>query len=86
MAKEDAILDFRFKNKHLLEERKHNELMNGKHKKVCMSLGYFEHFVVLISAVTGCVSVSAFALLVGILFGFASFAVVLNISAITAGI
>ena len=35
--------------------------MSEKHKKVCRALNYFEHFLVLISAVSGCVSVSAFA-------------------------
>ena len=44
-----------------LEEIKNNDLMSEKHKKVCRALNYFEHFLVLISAVSGCVSVSAFA-------------------------
>ena len=43
--------------------------MCKKHKKVCRVLNYTEHAVVLISAITGCVSISAFASLVGIPIG-----------------
>ena len=39
--------------------------MSEKHKKVFRALNYFEHFIILVSAVTGCVLVSAFPLLVG---------------------
>ena len=44
----------------LWEEIKHDVLMNEKHKKTCKYLNYVEHLFVLVSAVTGCVSVSAF--------------------------
>ena len=40
--------------------------MSKKHKKVCRVLNYIEHLFILISAVTGCVSISAFAYLVDI--------------------
>ena len=33
--------------------------MNEKHEKVCMTLNYVEHFLVFISVVSSCVSVSA---------------------------
>ena len=39
--------------------------MSNKHKKICTNLSYIEHFFVLASAVTGCISVSAFASLLG---------------------
>ena len=45
-----------------------------------------EHLLILTSAVTGCVSISAFSSLVGLPIGTASSAVALKICAITAGI
>ena len=48
---------------------------NEKHKKVCWTLNYFENFLVFVSAIIGCVSVSAFASLVGVSVDMASFAV-----------
>ena len=58
--------------------------MSQKHKKVCRVLSYIELY--LISAVTGCVSISVFASLVGIRIGITSSAVGLKICVITAGI
>ena len=49
--------------------------MNKKHKKVCRVLNYNEYSLILISAVTGCVSISAFASLAGTLIGIRSSAV-----------
>ena len=46
--------------------------MYRKQKKVCRTLSYIEHFLVLAFAVTGCISISAFASLAGILIGIAS--------------
>ena len=40
--------------------------MHKKHKKVCTTLNYIEHFLILASTITGCVSISAFASLIGI--------------------
>ena len=57
---------------YLLEEIKHNDLMSEKHKKVCRALNFFEHFFVFISAISGCVSISAFDLLVVVPVGIAS--------------
>ena len=37
-----------------------NELISKKHKKVCRVLNYIEHSLVLISTITGCISISAF--------------------------
>ena len=53
---------------------------------MCRNLNYVEHLLILASTVTGCVSISAFASLVGILVGIVSFAVGMTISTITAGI
>ena len=60
--------------------------MSKKQKKFCTDLNYIEHLLILASTVTGCVSISSFALLVGIPVGIASSAVELKICAITAGI
>ena len=51
-----------------------------------MNLNHIEHLLILASAVTGCVSNSAFASLLGVFIGTASFAVESKICAITAGI
>ena len=57
-----------------------------KRKKVYTTLNYIKHFVILASTITGCISISTFASLVGILIGITSSAVGLEICAITAGI
>ena len=49
-------------------------------------LNYFEHFLLLISAVSGCVSISAFVSLFNIPVGNTSSAVELKMCALTAGI
>ena len=46
--------------------------MSKKHKKVCTTLNYIEHFVILGSTITGCVFISTFASLVGIPIGILS--------------
>ena len=60
--------------------------MSEKHKKVCKTLSYFEHFLVFVFAVSGCVLISVFASLVGVPAGIESSAVGLKICAITAEI
>ena len=41
--------------------------MRKKRKKFSAILNYIEHFLILASAVTGCISISAFASLLGIM-------------------
>ena len=60
--------------------------MSENHKNVCRSLNYFDHFLAFVCAVIDCVSVLAFASLVGVLFCIARSTVWLNIFTITAGI
>ena len=60
--------------------------MSKKHKKVCRFLNYIGHLLILITAVTGCVSISAFASLAGIPIGIMSSAIRLKICVTTAGI
>ena len=50
---------------------------------MCRDLNHFQHFRKFISAASGCVSISAFDLLVSVLLGIASSAVGLNICAVT---
>ena len=57
---------------YLVEEINQNELMSQKHKKVCRILNDIEHSLIVISTITGCISLSAFASLVGIPVGIAS--------------
>ena len=75
---------------YLIEEINRNELMSKKHEKDCRVLSYIDHSFILInqliSTVTECVSISAFASLVGVPIGIISSAIGLKICAITAGI
>ena len=68
-----------------LEEIKPNDLISEKHKKVCRGLNYFEYFLVSISPVIGCISISAFASLAGTAVGITSSAVGLKACGITSG-
>ena len=91
MVEENISQEFRLKNidetrNYLIEEINRNELMSKKHKKVCTTLNYIEHFLILGSTITGCVSISAFASLVGIPIGIASSTIGLKICVITTGI
>ena len=60
--------------------------MSKKHKKVCRILNYIHHLLIVISTITECVSISAFASLVGIPIEITSSAIGLKICAITARI
>ena len=61
MAEESISQEFRLKNiwnKKLFNWRNNqNELMNKKHKKVCTTLSYIEHFLILGSTNTECISI-----------------------------
>ena len=60
--------------------------MSKKRKKVCRILNYIDDLLTVISTITECVSISAFASLVGIHIGLTSTATGLKTCAITAGI
>ena len=60
--------------------------MSEKHKQVSRVLNCFEHFLIFISAFSGCVSISVFALLFSVLAVIASSTLGLKICAITARI
>ena len=61
-----------------------NKLMSEQHKKVWTVLNYIEHFLILASAVTRCISIYGFAFLLGTPVGIASSAIRLKICSITA--
>ena len=95
MPEENMNKEFRLKKidgvkKYLIEKINRNELMSKKHEKDCKILSYIDHSFILInqliSTVTECVSISAFASLVGVPIGIISSAIGLKICAITAGI
>ena len=52
---------------YLIREINQNELMSKKHKNICKVLNSIENLLIVISTITGCVSISAFASVVGIL-------------------
>ena len=69
--------EFRLKNtkkirNYFTEEIRQNELICKKHKKVCMTVNYIEHFLTLASAATGCIPISVFAYLLVIPIGITS--------------
>ena len=59
--------------------------MSKKHKEICIILNYSEHFLILSSTITWCVSISASASLVGVSVGITSSAIGLKNCSITAG-
>ena len=74
---ENMSQEFNLKNidetrNYFLEVIKQNELMNRKYKNVCTTQNYIEHFLILASAFTGCISISTFASLIGIPIGIKS--------------
>ena len=60
--------------------------MGKKHENVCRALNYIKHFLILISTVRRCFSISSFAYLVGIIIVLTNYAVGLKICVITASI
>ena len=91
MAEENIRQEFRSKNinetkNYFLEKIIQNELISKKHKKVCTILNYIQHFLILASTITGCISSFAFTFLLGIPSGITSSAIGLKICVITSGI
>ena len=84
MSEENISHEFRLKNvdetrNYFIEEINQNELLSKNYKMVCRVLNYIKYLLILASAITGCVSISAFVSLVLISIG-------IKICAITAGI
>ena len=85
MTKGNLNLDFSRKNR-WNEEIKDNELMSKKLQKVCKVLNYPKYILIFVSPVSGCDSISEFALLVENTVGITSSEIGLKIFAITAAI
>ena len=88
MSEENINQEFRLKKideirNYLIKEINQNELMIKKHKKFCRVLNYIDYLLIVTSTNTGCVSISAFASLVGIPIGITSSGIGLKICAIT---
>ena len=88
---EEASPEFRSREidetrNYFIDEVKHNDLMSGKYKKSCKYLKYAEHLLILASAITGCISISAFASLDAIPVVITSSVVGIKVLAVTAGI
>ena len=79
MSQELRLKNINDTRNYFLEEIKQNELMSKKHKKVCTTLNYIEHFLMLPSTITGYISISIFASLVGIPIEITSFRIGLKI-------
>ena len=82
--------EFRLKNInetkiYFLEEINQNKLMSKIDKRVCITLNYIEYFLILASKITECISISAFASLLGVSIVITNPAIELKICAITAG-
>ena len=92
MVEENISQDLKLKNidqkiNYFVEEIEQYESMFKKHKEVCTSFNYIEHFLfILDSTVTECISIFASASLVGIPIGIISSVIGLKTCSITAGI
>ena len=91
VSEKNKSQEFRLKNidettNYLIEDINQNELISRKHKKVCRAFNYIQHLLILVSTVTRCISISAFASLVGIPIGIMSSVTGSKICVITAGI
>ena len=71
---------------YFLEEINQNKLMSKIDKRVCITLNYIEYFLILASKITECISISAFASLLGVSIVITNPAIELKICAITAGV
>ena len=82
---------FRLKNiderrNYFLKEIEQNKLMSGRNKKISTALNYIGHVLVLVSIIIGCISISGFASLLGLLVGITSSTIGWKVFLITTGI
>ena len=90
MVEENRSPKFRLRNidetrNYFLEKIKHNELMSRKDKKVSTTLNHI-HFLISISAIKECISISDFTSLIGNPIGITSSVIGLKICQINVGI
>ena len=86
ISQEYRLKDINETRNYFSEKIDQSELISKKHKKGCTSLSHIEHFLISVSLSTGCISVSAFASLIGISKGITSSAIGFKICATDAGI
>ena len=86
MSQESRLKNIDEARNYFAKEIKQYELVSKKHNKVCITLNYIENFLILPSTITGCISISTFASLIGIPIGITSSAIGLKICVVTAGI
>ena len=91
MLEENINQEFRLKKideirNYLIEEINQNKLISKKHINFCTVLNYVDHSLIVISTITVCTSISAFASLIGIHIGITSSAIALKTCVIFAGI
>ena len=86
MSQEVRLKNIGETRNHLLEEIEQNELMSRKYKKVCTTLTYFEHFLILAATIIGCISIFVFDSLIAIPLVIKSSEIQLKTCSITAGI
>ena len=86
ISQEVTLKDIDETRNYLIREIDRNELMTEKHKKVCTTVNYTEHFLILGSTITACVFIFAFDPLVRIPIGIKSSAMGLKICTITEAI
>ena len=90
MVEEIINQEFRLKyidetRNYFFEDIEEHEFMSRELKKVSTTLNYIEHFLILASTITECISTSAFSSLIGISVGIMSSAIGLKIFRIAAG-
>ena len=82
---EEARLEFRLRSvdetNYILDEIRHYDFMSKIYKKTLKYVNYIEHFLTVASAITGCVSISAFTSLVRLSVGIRSSATEITICA-----
>ena len=66
MTEENMSHKFRLEKVHETRDYLFEKLMNQKQNKVFRTINYIEHFLILGTTITGCISISASASLVGI--------------------
>ena len=88
---ESFCKEFRLKNiderrNYFLKEIEQNKMMSGRNKKISTALNYIGHVLVLVSIIIGCISISGFASLLGLLVGITSSTIGWKVFLITTGI
>ena len=68
MGQESRLRNINETRSCFLKKVERNELMSRNYEKICTTLNYIEHFLILASAVTGFISIFASALFFGFLF------------------